>query len=153
MEKGQILFLKSILKCRNECDGWRYVKMRMILSQYKATPNLLYPTETIAAIDDKRVKQCYEAYLSGKGQISEVLVVRYEDCLYIYEGHEQVIAAAQLDSKELDVLEIDRKAIGFWADDATFLGTLRDVGITAIYDFEAAGGFRYKNFPSYYGEK
>lgn len=116
----------------------------------KVLPQLLYPTETIAAIDDKRVKQCYDAYVSGKGQICDVLVVQYEDCFYIYAGHEQVIAAVNFDFKELEVIEIDRNTLRFWADANAFVNTLRDIGITAVYDFEAVGGFRYETYPSYY---
>ncbi len=116
----------------------------------RVLPQSLYPTETIASIDDRRVKQCYDAYVSGEGQVCEVLVVRYNDCLYIYAGHEQAIAAANFGSKELDVIEIDRNTLRFWADDNAFTNTLRDVGITAVYDFETVGGFRYETYPSYY---
>lgn len=111
---------------------------------------MLYPTETIAAINDNSVEQCYKANTSGQGQICEVLVVRYDDCLYIYEGHEQVIAAANFNFKELEVVEIDRGTIKFWADDEAFVNTLYDVGITAVYDFEAVGGFHYESYPKYY---
>lgn len=123
---------------------------KMILNKIEITPCLLYPTETIAGIDDKRVKQCYDAYVSGKGQICEVLVVRYEECLYIYSGHEQVLAAINFGLEKLDAIEINRKTLRFWADDKAFVNTLRDIGITAIYDFETVGGFSYEKYPSYY---
>ncbi len=131
-------------------DEGRYMGTGKILNKLKASPQMLYPTETIAGINDKLTKQCYEAYLSGKGQSEEVLAVRYHDCLYIYEGHEQVLAAAQFNLIEIDVTEVDRNSIGFWADDEAFTGTLRDIGITAVYDFEASGGFRYESYPSFY---
>lgn len=127
--------------------------IKKILGKEKVLPGLLYPTETIASIDDKLVRQYHEAYLSGKGQCEEVLVIRYQGDLYIYEGHEQVLAAAQFTHHELDVVEVDRKSLGFWAEDKAFEDTLRDVGITAVYDFEATGGFRYENYPSYYRGK
>lgn len=126
------------------------MEARIMTNKKRVLPQLLYPTETIASIDDKRVKQCYDAYISGEGQTCEVRVVRYDDCLYIYAGHEQVIAAANFGSKELDVIEIDRNTLQFWADDNAFTNTLRDVEITAVYDFETVGGFRYETYPPYY---
>ena len=122
----------------------------MILGEFVLSPKCLYPTEGIFDIDSKRIDAFYEAYKCGKGQQIDIIVIRYDGELYIYAGHEQVVAATNFGLNEVKVIEIDRAQLKYWSNDAQFTSTLQAIGMTAIYDFEAIGAFKYEKYPIYY---
>lgn len=124
----------------------------MILGEFNLSPKCLYPTEGIFDIDSERINNFHEAYKCGRGQQVDIIVIRYDGELYIYEGHEQVVAATNFGAKEVKVIEIDRAQLKYWSNDEQFISTLQAIGRTAVYDFEAIGAFKYEKYPMFYNK-
>ena len=52
--------------------------------------------------------------------------------------------------KEICVEIVDNKQYSFWNNDENIIDTLRSIGMSTLYDFEAVGGFTYPQYPDYY---
>ena len=69
------------------------------------------------------------------------------------KGHHVVLAAAMSDIEKIAVEIVDRSKLPFWKSDENVKETLKSVGISTLYDFEAIGGFTYLSYPNYYKAK
>lgn len=121
-----------------------------IIGIFKISPQKLYPTVGISSIEQDLIRECKRFYEEQDKQKKDIIVFSFDDVYYIYEGHEQVLAATNCECKTVEVLEIDRANLACWSKTEDLLFALQAIGMTALYDFEAIGAFSYKDYPKYY---
>lgn len=112
------------------------------------SPDKLYPMTGINSIDPEILQQMVETMKAG-GKVRPVKIMLFKGDYYILEGHYEMLAANVL-KRELEAEAVNAEELSFWKDEDNILFQLQAVGMTALYDFEAVGGFRYKSYPPYY---
>lgn len=95
----------------------------------KVSPNKLYPLTTIASI------------------VPHTLQFVYNGNMYMMDGNYEMLAANIINKESVDVEVMDRTELPFWNIDENIKDTLQAVSISALYDFEAVGGFMYEDYP------
>lgn len=115
----------------------------------KISPNELFPTQSISSIQENRILFFMEC-LKNNVEISPINVIKFEDEYYIIAGHHLMLAMNRLAINEIDVEVITPKEGTFWGMRENIIETLKAIGQTTLYDYEAIGAFAYKRYPSWY---
>ena len=74
----------------------------------------------------------------------------FKDNYYILKGHHKMLAANRLGLQEISVEIVEKTEHAFWNDEKNVIDNLKAIGLSALYDFEAVGGFTYEKYPDYY---
>lgn len=123
--------------------------MIMLKKEMLISPERLYPTESLVFIKNDVLQMYFNAYKNGI-ELEKPLVFLFDDNYYIYEGHHLVLAAIMAKIKEICVQVVELKENSFWGNEENIKDTLKSVGMTTLFDFEAIGDFTYQTYPSYY---
>lgn len=115
----------------------------------KVKPNKLYPLTTIASVAPQTLQKTVKL-LTENIDIHTIKSFIYNGNMYMLDGSYEMLAANILNKEDVDVEIIDRTGIPFWNIDENIEKTLQAIGISALYDFEAIGGFTYENYPAEY---
>ena len=110
----------------------------------------LYPTESLISIQDEQIQSYVRAFADNKDNVALPLVFIFDNNYYILKGHHIVLAAAISEIDKLLFEIVDRSQLSFWKNDENVIETLKSIGISTLYDFEAIGSFTYKSYPVYY---
>lgn len=115
----------------------------------KVKPNKLYPLTTIASVNPQTLQKTVEL-LTKNVNIHTIKSFIYNGNMYMLDGSYEMLAANILNKENVDVEIVDKADISFWNIDENIEETLQAIGISALYDFEAIGGFTYENYPAEY---
>lgn len=113
------------------------------------SPKKLYPTESLFSIEEKKIEFYMECF-KERIETEDIKVFLYDENYYIIEGHHKMLAANRMQLSEIviDVIEIPTNS--FWSKQENIISNLKAIGMTALYDFEAVGGFTYDKYPNCY---
>ena len=112
-------------------------------------PTCLYPLVSIESISPEILKQTVEAMKCDQINAT-VEVMEYAGYFFILEGNYIVLAANILHKEKIEVEYVERADVSFWNKEECFKEQLTSIGMNALYDFEALGGFRYAEYPDLY---
>lgn len=121
----------------------------MLKNEMLISPQKLFPTESFVFIKNDILQYYIEEYKKG-GILEKPLVFLFDKNYYILKGHHLTLAAIMAQIKEICVEIVDNKQYSFWNNDENIIDTLRSIGMSTLYDFEAVGGFTYPQYPDYY---
>ena len=113
------------------------------------SPKKLYPTESLFSIEEKKVlfyMECFKENLVTE----DIKVFLFDGNYHIMKGHHKMLAANRMQLSEIAVEVVDIPANTFWGKQENIVANFKAIGMTALYDFEAVGGFGYDNYPRYY---
>lgn len=111
--------------------------------------NRMYPTVSLASINPERIKSIRDQLLSD-GSNTEIFVIEYKGYYLIVKGHHHLLAASNLGINRVKAYLVDYHDLSFFSDPSNIEKTLSDIGLSTLYDFEAAGGITYPEYPSLY---
>lgn len=117
------------------------------------SPRELYPTEGFVSIRNEHLQFYVRKFKENQDSVVKPLVFPFDNNYYILKGHHVVLAAAMADIEKIAVEIVNRSELSFWKSDENVKETLKSVGISTLYDFEAIGGFTYLSYPIYYRAK
>ena len=118
----------------------------------KIKPTKLYPLISLKAIDSNLLDSTISR-IKKREIIPMVKAFKYYGDLYIIDGYYEMLAANLLNYDVIDVEIVDRKSIPIWKKSKEVTNTLKDIGRSALYDFEAVGDFKYNKYPKKYMEE
>ena len=116
---------------------------------FTVPPNKLYPTESIASIDPAKLNYYVSMIKEGKN-FDGIFVILYDGLYFIVKGHHLMLAYSLLQANEISVHLVSMQDLLFFSEGKNLEHTLKAVGISALYDFEAIGNFIYEEYPKYY---
>jgi len=102
-------------------------------------PTSLFPLNKMRNISSKIVDEYRASQEYRKRPIS---IIAFDGYHFIVNGHHRMLAAALNNEQFVDV-----KLASFQEN---LISTAQLVGISGVYDFEAAGNFRYASYPNIY---
>ncbi|OUN33268.1 hypothetical protein [Lachnoclostridium sp. An76] len=113
------------------------------------SPNVLYPMTTIASINpDTLQKVVYE--IKNGVDMPLIQVIEFGGYYFIWNGNYEMIAANMVGKLQVDVEIIPLEQQNSWLSEEGIEEQLKTVGMNALYDFEALGGFKYPEYPVFY---
>ena len=115
------------------------------------SPRKLYPTESLFSIEENKIlfyMECFKENIVTE----DIKVFLFNGNYYILKGHHKMLAANRMQMSDIAVDVVDIPANTFWSKQENISDNFRAIGMTALYDFEAVGGFVYDDYPSYYGK-
>lgn len=115
----------------------------------KVSPKILYPMTTIESINPDTIKYAVKEIEEGKS-ILPIQVIDFKGYYIILEGTYEVLASNIKGIHEVEINVIDWKENNFYFSEADIREQLKTVGMNALYDFEAIGGFKYLDYPEFY---
>lgn len=115
----------------------------------KISPTELFPTQSISSIRENKILFFMEC-LRNNVEVPLIKAIKFEDDYYIITGHHLMLALNRLTINEIDVEVITPGERTFWGIRENIIDTLKAIGQTALYDYEAIGAFAYKKYPSWY---
>lgn len=115
----------------------------------KVNPNKLYPLTTIASLVPQTLQRTVEL-LEKNIDIKTIKTFIYNGNMYMLDGYYEMLAANILNKENVNVEVIDRRGTSFWSNDENLVENLQAIGMSALYDFEAIGGFTYEKYPQEY---
>ena len=110
----------------------------------KLSPKELFPTQSANSIQESKILFFMEC-LRNNVEVPQINVIRFEDDYYIIAGHHLMLALNRLAINETDVEVITPGEETFWGIRDNIIESLKAIGQTALYDYEAIGAFTYKN--------
>lgn len=123
----------------------RYTKEGQVM----ISPKSLYPTERIRNIS----MQIVQEYLDNPLRMQEpIQIVYFDNYHYIIQGHHRVLAALLSDRDFVLARIVKSKEETIYRSLETLESELMFVGKSTLYDYEDIANFKYKSYPSYYGE-
>lgn len=117
----------------------------------RINPRLLYPLVSIESIDPQLLSCTVDKFNTATDDFV-IQVLDFQGYYFILDGVYEALAASILNRAEVEISIVDRDRINFWGKDENVIGQLRAIGMNAVYDFEALGGFKYASYPSFYRE-
>lgn len=115
----------------------------------KMKPNMLYPLTAISSVEPAILRNMIKL-LSENVEIHSIKSFDYNGNMYMLDGDYEMLAANILNKRSVDVEIVDRKNIPFWNVDKNLEENLHAIGVSALFDFEAVGGFTYDKYPKEY---
>ena len=113
------------------------------------SPNVLYPMTTIASINpDTLQKVVYE--IKNGVDMPLIQVIEFGGYYFIWNGNYEMIAANIIGKSKVNVEVVPLEQQNSWISEENIAEQLAAVGMNALYDFEALGGFKYSEYPSFY---
>ena len=115
------------------------------------SPRKLYPTVSLTSIEENKILFYVECIKDGI-MIEGIEAFLFKDNYFILRGHHKMLAANRLQLPEVlvDIVELPHNTI--WDDSNNIIENIRAIGMTALYDFEAVGGFTYEDYSFFYNE-
>ena len=124
-----------------------YCKSSAGMHEIMMSPASLYPLAAIKSIDPDKLESSIEKAECPHGCPS---VAVFEGYHYIVDGQRQVLAAIMNGEALINVEPVDTGRHPFCESAQSLISAIQAAGISAVHDFEEAGNFRYKSYPSYY---
>lgn len=115
----------------------------------RVSPRVLYPMTTIESIVPKVLEHIIQEIKKGAG-IPAIRVVDFKGYYIIWEGNYEMLAANIVGKEQVDIEIISLNQQADWLSEENLEEQLKAVGMNAIYDFEALGGFKYLEYPTFY---
>lgn len=113
------------------------------------SPKVLYPMTTIESINPYTLERVTCDIKNGI-DMPIIRVVEFKGYYIIWDGNYEMIAANILGKSKVNVEIIPLEQQNSWASEENIEEQLVSVGMNALYDFEALGGFNYSEYPSFY---
>lgn len=79
-----------------------------------------------------------------------IQVIEFGGYYFIWNGNYEMIAANMVGKLQVDVEIIPLEQQNSWLSEEGIEEQLKTVGMNALYDFEALGGFKYPEYPVFY---
>lgn len=113
------------------------------------SPKILYPMTTIESINPDTLRRVINRIKEGT-EMPIIEVIEFKGYYIIWSGNYEMLAANITGKSQIDVeiISLDQKKYQF--SEEKIRQQLAAVGINALYDFEALGGFKYPEYPSFY---
>lgn len=124
-------------------------KSARMQTHIKTKPNMLYPLTAIASVEPEMLQKMVRL-LSENVEVHSIKSFVYKGNMYLLDGDYEMLAANILNKKSVEVEIVDRKGIPFWNVDRNLEENLQAIGVSALFDFEAVGGFTYDKYPKEY---
>lgn len=115
----------------------------------KVSPKVLYPMTTIESIDSDTIRQVVNELQEGKS-ISPIRVIDFQGYYIILEGNYEMLASNIIGVQEVEICIMELQEKNNYLSEKDIMEQLRIVGMNALYDFEAIGGFKYLEYPDFY---
>ena len=115
----------------------------------RISPQILYPMVTIESINPTTLERMLQEIKAGK-DIVPVKAVLFKGYYIIWEGIYEMLAMNIIGKSEIDIDIIVWQELNNWVSEENIEKQLRIVGMNALYDFEAIGGFKYSEYPVFY---
>lgn len=115
------------------------------------SPKKLYPTKSLFTIEEKKIlfyMECFKENIVTE----DIKAFLFDGNYYILEGHHKMLAANRMQMSVIAVDVVDIPTNTFWSEEENIAENFRAMGMNALYDYEAVGGFVYDDYPSYYGK-
>lgn len=113
------------------------------------SPRFLYPMTTIESIDPDVLKRVVCEMRSGS-EFPAIKVIEFDNFYFIVDGDYEMLAANIIGISQVDIEIENGNMETFWLSESSIKEQLKSIGMNAIYDFEAIGGFKYSEYPVYY---
>lgn len=113
------------------------------------SPKVLYPMTTIESIDPDILERITYDIKNG-ADIPLIRVVEFKGYYIIWDGDYEMIAANIIGKSKVNIEVIPFEQQNSWISEENIAEQLAAVGMNALYDFEALGGFNYSEYPSFY---
>lgn len=112
-------------------------------------PHKLYPLTSLSAIAPNTLREMLETMRENE-EYYPIKVINYKGNWCVYEGIYAMLAANILKKETIPAQIIERESLPFWKDDCNVMETMRNIGKSGLYDFEAIGNFTYEKYPKEY---
>lgn len=117
------------------------------------SPRILYPMTTIESINPDTLDYVVQEMKKG-ADLPVIGVVDFRGYYIIWDGNYEMLAANIIGKSQVDIEVIPWDQQKNWLSEENIKKQLKAVGLNALYDFEALGGFKYSEYPVFYkGEK
>ena len=113
------------------------------------SPKKLYPMTTIKSIHPDTLERVVHEIRSGS-YTPIIEVAEFRGYYIILNGNYQMLAANIAGKSQVDVEIVSRDQKNTWLSEKNIEEQLEIVGMNALYDFEALGGFKYSEYPDFY---
>ena len=113
------------------------------------SPKKLYPTESLSMIKENKI-QFYMNCFQNNIKTEDIEVFYFDNKYYILNGHHKMLAANRMHLPEVPIKVVDLSKISFWRENKNIIRNFEAIGMTALYDFEAVGGFHFEDYPDWY---
>lgn len=109
----------------------------------------LYPMVTIESINPNTLDRVVDK-MKNEGTMPIIEVIDFKGYYIIVNGNCEMLAANILGKEQVEVEILSVKREKCWISEESIQKQLDAVGMNALYDFEAIGGFEYSEYPAFY---
>ncbi len=113
------------------------------------SPKVLYPMTTIESINPDTLERVTRDIKNG-ADMPIIRVIEFKGYYIIWDGDYEMIAANIIGKSKVNVEVVPLEQQNSWISEENIAEQLAAVGMNALYDFEALGGFNYSEYPSFY---
>lgn len=113
------------------------------------SPKVLYPMTTIESINPDTLERVILDIKNGT-DMPIIRVIEFKKYYIIWDGDYGMIAANIIGKSKVNVEVVPLEQQNSWISEENIAEQLAAVGMNALYDFEALGGFNYSEYPSFY---
>lgn len=113
------------------------------------SPKVLYPMTTIESINPDTLERVTRDIKNG-ADMPIIRVIGFKGYYIIWDGDYEMIAANIIGKSKVNVEVVPLEQQNSWISEENIAEQLAAVGMNALYDFEALGGFNYSEYPSFY---
>ncbi len=113
------------------------------------SPKVLYPMITIESINPDTLERVTHEIKKG-ADMPIIRVIEFGGYYIIWSGNYEMIAANIVGKSQVNVEIVPWEQKNSWLSEANIEEQLATVGMNALYDFEALGGFKYSEYPVFY---
>lgn len=113
------------------------------------SPKTLYPMITIESIDPNTLKHAVQKIEEGV-TIPVIEVIDFRGYYLIWNGDYEMLAANIVGKSQVDIEIISCREPNTCLSEEKIEKQLKTIGMNALYDFEALGGFEYLEYPIFY---
>ena len=113
------------------------------------SPKVLYPMTTIESINPDTLERVIKKIKNGT-DMPIIRVIEFKKYYIIWDGDYGMIAANIIGKSKVNVEVVPLEQQNSWVSEENIAEQLAAVGMNALYDFEALGGFNYSEYPSFY---
>ena len=113
------------------------------------SPKVLYPMTTIESINPDTLERVILDIKNGT-DMPIIRVIEFKKYYIIWDGDYGMIAANIIGKSKVNVEVVPLEQQNSWVSEENIAEQLAAVGMNALYDFEALGGFNYSEYPSFY---
>lgn len=115
----------------------------------RVSPSILYPMTTIESINPKILEHVVQMVKNEK-EMQIIEVIEYKGYYIILDGDYEMLAANIIGKSQVTIEIVSDLEKYSWMTEGNIDEQLKCVGMTALHDFEALGGFKYLRYPDFY---